>query len=659
MPQEIGHARYVQHRHEHYLARRASAAQVPHAGAGNPVPLRIRNGRDCLVAALFMSSTLPHLGMPGAGQHVPTPRQNARDANAARGVAPIPARPAHVHQPPARGVFGVHAASEAGYSRLATSQTARTLHAIGNTVIGGCATRPAECRKAVWAGFVGAAGTLVAGGLGYLAGLQQSPDCAPTNARPAHAPAQGEALLQLLPDEERQQVWEIIRACKGDPTCTVPEIHAVLERLPASLQRELQQELQRHLQPPAAPEAGGWPPGAWAALLPMDWMDHLAELLGTQITAEEAAFELDVKAIADATVASQEAPGSILQRREAANNARLDVIADRFERDGRNVEVRPFNFTSRTLYSQDYQVTGRNLLVTLSGPPSATADAPVRTLMLLAHGDVAGAEIGSTGSLDNAEGVAALMAVARRFPAGSLPPGTRLQIMITDKEETGLHGAKAFVEECQGAEDCPDAAVNVDMLEGDGLVLSGSDTHVWFRDGDSRPRGADASPVSEAEQALRQMLVSAAADVGVQVHDSRHWALPSDHIAFQRARIPALGFSLTDADDVVRDRIQQHARDAYMRIEEQIDWAQYDAFVEGTLNGTDAQALQQQIDAADSAIEAYQALPISNRERRVHTAADQFDQVNARRSIEGVEILHRAVVAWLNATPAAKTPPRE
>lgn len=398
------------------------------------------------------------------------------------------------------------------------------------------------------------------------------------------------------------------------------------------------------------PSASHWPPGAHALAIPMgmDWMGGLAELLGTQISAEQAALELDVAAIADATRTVQAGPGSIVAKREATNRARLDTIAHQFESEGFAVESQPFNLTTHTLFSHPYRTSGQNLQVTLSGRGSVQ-----RTLMVLAHGDVAGAEIGSTGSLDNGLGVGVLLALARHLEHTGLPDGARVQLLVTDKEEAGLKGAKAYVRDCQAAADCPDVALNLNILGyGDGISVSGSADHAWFGDGDSLLANGTVS-VTPAEAQLEQLLRAAAANAGMQVHATPGWTLQSDHVAFQRAGLPALGLSGMDAADVAPERALQVARARYLQAESRLSPSRYDAYLAGTLNQTESVAMERDIQASDTAAMEYQALPQSQRQRRIHSAADQPEHVDIRQALATLDVVRRTVDAWL-ALPSAR-----
>lgn len=73
--------------------------------------------------------------------------------------------------------------------------------------------------------------------------------------------------------------------------------------------------------------------------------------------------------------------------------------------------------------------------------------------MVLAHGDMTGARDGSSGASDNGTGLATLLALARKLSAETLPEGMRVQLMVTDTEEHGMLGAKAYAEQCMAS--CP------------------------------------------------------------------------------------------------------------------------------------------------------------------------------------------------------------
>lgn len=386
--------------------------------------------------------------------------------------------------------------------------------------------------------------------------------------------------------------------------------------------------------------------GASAVALPgANWMDHLADLLGTRISQVEARLELDIQAIADTTRAGQHGPGSIAVRREAINQARMDTIARLFEDEGHTVERLPYRLSVRSLYGFPYRPSGRNLRITLSGGGERQ-----RTLMLVAHGDVTAGETGTTGSLDNGAAVAALLALARRLDEDGLPEGTRVEFLLPHQQKPEMHGAKGYVTQCKAAGNCPDLMLDLDQLgRGDGLTLSGSDRHVLLRDGDSRPYGTDTTAVTPAECDMAQHLRTAAAASGLPVHDTEGFTQPSDHIIFQRAGIPGLGISLMDRRDIPLERDRQRAHLEYVLSEAEVDWSRYEAWLDGQLNATDAAWFDRKMARADAAADAFQKLPLSAREQRVGSPADQPGQVDPAQTLVAVGVLHNAIIEWLGA----------
>lgn len=634
---QIAQARRAQGQHHnavaHNLERRGALAFAPHL-PGSAI-VRIHNGQHYLAAALLLSALTPH----------------ARPAPRVGGPASQPhdaARTALLHR--ALDLPGAHAAQGAHQPLMPPSGIAHSLNRIANVAGATCAVRPHDCTRAL----LGSAAAAAAATVGYLAGRLTGSDCAteraPSSVQPAdqHPSASPSlplenAVLAVLPPEARERVWKIVSACGGVAACATPEIRALLEDMPAGVQQQLRQllaEPQGHTPPAALP-------GASAAILrpPIGWLAFLADLLGTRIAPEQAAFELDVTAIADATRAAHARGTTEGSPREAINQARLAAIAARFEAHGFQVQQQPFALATYTLFNYPQDSRGSNLLVELNG------DGPTqRTLMLLAHGDVAGADVGSSGALDNATGVAALLALARRLKALGLPAGTRVQLLVTDKEELGLHGAKAYVEACRSAADCPDVALNLDVLGvGDGLTLSGSEHHGRYRDGDSLPRGQGDTPAPTEERALAALLRRAAAEVGMHVYEPDDWTLQSDHIAFQRAAVPALGVSLVDRADLDTERSIQHLREAFLEADDAVDWSRYEAYLDGTLDAAALPWMERAVAASDAAMEAFRAHPLSRRQQLVHNAADQPERIDVRRALTAIDVVERAALAWLAA----------
>lgn len=128
---------------------------------------------------------------------------------------------------------------------------------------------------------------------------------------------------------------------------------------------------------------------------------------------------------------------------------------------------------------------------------------------------------GSPGALDNASGLAALLAVAGDGPGGEGPGGT-VGFLITDGEEMGLAGARAVVEALPPVQ----GVVNVDGLDDRGSIRV-AEGHGWSRKG-SAPQ-------------LSAALLTAGRVLDIEV---RRQPLPRsilvDHLPLAAAGIPAL-----------------------------------------------------------------------------------------------------------------------
>ncbi len=598
---------------------------------GIVAPLNVANLPGLVVAALFLTQLrLPPDAVDGPGRP--------------------PGNRAHVP------TMGVDASPPQTYAPLPSDTSAAVFQHIANSALPVCVLQRRSCAPALVVGAVAGAGAALGGLGGFLLGLSSTPDCQPQPMQ-RDAPDLGDLVMHTLSDDDRERVWRAVLNCGGDHDCTVSELRAVLEKLTPDQQQRLL-ALSPQSDADRAPAPVGWPRGAHALVAPVDWLDHLADVLALQISPEAAAFELDIAAIVGATrVATHARHSSDVSPGEAVNQARLSAIAERFTQAGLHVQPRPFELAAHTVFGFPYTSRGQNLLVELNGEGPAQ-----RTLMLVAHGDVAGADAGSTGALDNATGVAALLAVARQLNARGLPPGVRVQFLITDQEELGLHGAKAYVDQCRAAENaadpaghCPDVAVNVDLLGyGDELTLSGSDQHDRYRDGDSGPRDEPVAMVSAEERRMTQLLRDAAAAVGLRVHEAADWTLQSDHIALQRRGVPTVGLSLMNRNDFAAERDIQRLRQAYLDADDAVDWSLYQAYVDGRLDPAEVVDMEQRMADADAATAAYQASPLSGRQRVVHTGADLPERIDTQRAMAAVHALQGAVAAWVAEPPPAR-----
>lgn len=644
MPLDIPFARHVQGHFDKQVAHNLHSRGVPmqpKPQAGTR-PLTVRNAQALLVNFLALSSAMTGARLPS--RHAP-PAAGRVGAPPAAMAALLP---------------GAHAQGGADYQAVPVSDapmaTSAALGNIANAAALSCAAQPKQCPSALAAGAVAAGvvvGSTLAGGVvGYVLGRGSVSDSdvaqdSDIDAFPLSPGALPMSLFDLLPDEQRHRLLEIVRDCGTEAAaCTAPAIRALLEGLPPATHHDImvtlgvarRAETQGH---------GGWPTGADAAALApvLSWMDWAAELLGSVVTPAQARFQLDLEQIAQSTLEAQVGQATGAERETAANKARFATLRALFQGDGHTLRQLPFEGSTRDTFGFNQTYAGCNLMLEFSG-----AGAPTRTLMVLAHGDMIGAREGSSGASDNATGLAALLALGRKLRDTPLPDGLRVQLLVTDLEEHGMLGAKAYVEQCLATADCPEIALNVDMIgRGDGMTLSGSDRHHLYMDGDSRALQPPAAPVGAAEAQLRRLLEESAAEIGLTVHASPGWVMQSDHIAFQREGVPALGMNLADAADIVLEREVQQARARLWVANSAVDWSQFEEYLQGTLEPEQTQQMDARMDAMEHAMQIYRGLPQSRAMANIHNRYDQLDQVDTRRAMAALAVLEGAIDAWLQA----------
>ncbi|WP_315386538.1 M28 family peptidase [uncultured Stenotrophomonas sp.] len=595
-------------------------------------PLTVRNGPGLLASWLALSSALAVSRLPSRS---PAGRPDAVSSSV-RGAALLPVG---------------HAQGNADYQPVPMSSqplaaAALPLERIANAASATCIAKPKQCPQALLAGTVAAMAVVGSAATGLLVGRATAPACDQTDDAPSASNGLAHALYDLLRAEHRYRLLEIVSDCGTEAAaCTGPAIHALLEDLPPADRYRIMATL-GVAQRPGTHGVGGWPSGADAAphAPVLDWMDWAADLLAAAVSPAQARFELDLEQIARATLDAQAASNGT-DREAAANNARFDSLGALFEDDGHTLLQLPFNGTARDIFGFERPYIGCNLMLEFSG-----AGTPSRTLLLLAHGDMTGAHDGSSGANDNGSSLAALLALARTLRDSTLPAGMRVQLMVSDMEERGLYGSKAFVQQCLARGTCPDVALNLDMIgRGEGITLTGSDRHHLYMDGDSRSVLPPAAEVSAAEAQLRQQLERAAADVGLQVFDSSGWAMQSDHIAFQREGIPALGMNLADERDIALEREVQQARARLWVANTAVDWSRFEEYLQGTLDPVATQEMDARLDVMDRAMQAYRALPESPSMARIHNGRDQLHQVNVPRAMDALAVLERTLDAWLHS----------
>ncbi len=597
-----------------------------------PTPLQVRNALQLFAClqAIGPALRLAQPALPAAAQGVPG------------GVQALPGAPDY------QMLMETQAP--------ATSSLSGSLHALGNGALGVCVVQPRQCGTALLSTGVGIglslAGSAIAGfGLGRLTAMDTAPAGADETMRSPQA-LRADEVLALLPPQAQTDVLEIVRDCSGAEACATPRIHDVLARLPAIQQRALQCLMSESQQPavPVEPDASSWPPGARAQIPAMDWMLQAAEVLGGLDHAEQLQLQLDVEQISQVTLdAKQHAAMHRLGRRfdpayeRHINQARLTAIRDRFAQEGWQLQEQPFLINATTDLGEPGLHNGRNLWLELTGPGPAE-----RTLMLMAHGDVAGIASRSSGAWENASGVAAVLALLRRFRDEGLPAGAKVQVLITDLQQRGMIGAKAFVQECLVNGTCPDLAVNLDRLGwGNALALSGTDRHSLVSEALDFPEQRSARAVTALESSFAEQMRLAAPRFGLRLPDNAAWRLPSDQIALQRAGVAAVGITQSTAGEMEHDVRFYEAREHMLAAEAGVDWARYPEYNARQLQPQEQRTFQRQLDAWRNARNAFGAVGLPRAMRVPNSADDQPDQVDARTALRVIDTVHAAAQVWL------------
>lgn len=601
-----------------------------------PTPLQVRNALQLFVC---LQAIAPALRLGQAALPAPAPGMPG-------GVQALPGAP--------------------DYQMLMEPQTSApsplssSLHALGNGALGACVVQPRQCGRALLTTGVGMGISMLGSAMvGFGAGRLTAVDTAtaPGNEAPSPQALRADDVLALLPPAAQTDVLEIVRECSGAEACATPRIHDVLARLPAIQQRALQCLMSESQLPssPVEPEVSSWPPGAQAQMPAMDWMVQAAEVLGGLDHAEQLQLQLDVEQISQATLdARQHAAVNRLGRRfdpayeRHINQARMAAIRNRFEQDGWQLREQDFLINATTDLGEPGLHNGRNLWLELAGPGPAE-----RTLMLMAHGDVAGIASRSSGAWENASGVAAVLALLCRFRDDGLPPGARVQVLITDLQQRGMIGAKAFVQQCLVDGTCPDLAVNLDRLGwGNALALSGTDRHALVSEALEFPEQRNARAVTELEVRFAEQMRLAAPRFGLRLPDTAAWRLPSDQIALQRAGVAALGVTQSTAGEMEHDVRFYEAREHMLAAEQGVDWARYPEYNTGQLEPQEQRAFRRQLDAWRAARNDFGAVGLPRAMRVPTSAEDQPDQVDARTAMRVVDTVHAAAQVWLRQ-PAA------
>ena len=218
--------------------------------------------------------------------------------------------------------------------------------------------------------------------------------------------------------------------------------------------------------------------------------------------------------------------------------------------------VQPFSFTGGRAGNQPER-KGVNVVGRIEGKQS-----PGRFIVLTAHYDHIGVRDGQVfnGADDNASGTAALFAIGKYF--STQRPNHSLIVAALDGEESGLRGARAFL----NAPPVPATAmvvnVNIDMIgraPDDKLFAAGSHAYPFLK------------PYLERVAAKAPVTFLLGHD-DPQRRDVEDWTRDSDHYVFHQAKIPFIYIGVEDFDQhhKATDDYETISHDFYVRAVETV-----------------------------------------------------------------------------------------
>jgi Zn-dependent M28 family amino/carboxypeptidase len=211
---------------------------------------------------------------------------------------------------------------------------------------------------------------------------------------------------------------------------------------------------------------------------------------------------------------------------EGSADARLYILG-RMREIGLEPVDQEFTFTRKN----GTAVSGVNLMARIAGTRPGG-----KVIVVTAHYDHLGVQDGKiyNGADDNASGVAGALAVAEAFKARA--PLHDVWIVFLDGEESGLRGARAFVE----APPVPLATialnVNFDMLSKSAkneIYAAGGSTNAWVR------------ARLEALVPMSPVTLKLGHDTDAE-GPQNNWTFQSDHGAFAKAGLPWVYFGVED-----------------------------------------------------------------------------------------------------------------
>ncbi|ABC28813.1 predicted aminopeptidase [Hahella chejuensis KCTC 2396] len=175
-----------------------------------------------------------------------------------------------------------------------------------------------------------------------------------------------------------------------------------------------------------------------------------------------------------------------------------------------------------------------------------------KVLVLGAHYDTAGEDLGSTGATDNGTGVSTLLDVAKRIKDKTLP--YTLRFVFFGAEEKGLHGSNYYVSQLS-VDDLSKIVgmVNYDTVAGgDYLYVHSADSATPYEcSGDNSSYAAGDTVrkgmlnASIALDGDNDFLIHPSVDGGYQAGETGDW---SDHVAFACRGIPIAYVEATNFD---------------------------------------------------------------------------------------------------------------
>ncbi len=232
------------------------------------------------------------------------------------------------------------------------------------------------------------------------------------------------------------------------------------------------------------------------------------------------------RALEDVRILSADA----MQGREVGTQGAIDArlyVLGRMRESGLEPVEQAFTFRRKG----GVEVTGVNLMAKIPG-----TQAGGKAIVVTAHYDHLGVRGGQihNGADDNASGVAGALAVAEAFKAS--PPRHDVWIVFLDAEESGLRGARAFVEAPPVPLTSIGLNVNFDMISKSAkgeLYAAGGSANPWVK--------------AQLEALVPGAPVSLKLGHDTGPDDSfDNWTYQSDHGVFAKAGVPWVYFGVED-----------------------------------------------------------------------------------------------------------------